>query len=76
MPPELFCLAWQACHSLPFEMWHAYNNRDASAAGSQAVLRPLGSPWVVNFRRKGLAGGLHLLGARPPSLVSERQLQI
>jgi len=39
MPPELFCLAWQACHSLPFEMWHAYNNRNAgrSAAGSQAA---------------------------------------
>ena len=61
MPPELFCLAWQACHSLPFEMWHAYNNRDASAAGSQAVLRPLGSPLGGQLSQEGIGWG-----ATPP----------
>ena len=23
--PEFFCLAWQACHSWPFDLWQGYN---------------------------------------------------
>jgi hypothetical protein len=71
MLPELFCLAWQACHSLPFEMWHVYNKPRWRPVGGMfagsfpppslplrgALRRGQIAVRVVRFRRNGLAGG-------------------
>jgi hypothetical protein len=80
MLPALFCSAWQACHSSPFEVWHAYNKSRWRPVGSMFAgsFPPPSLPparelrrgqialRVVKFRRNELAGGPHTPPTGPP----------
>jgi hypothetical protein len=61
--PEFFCLAWQACHSSPFDVWQGYNKLLwRSAACSQRLSAPF-APLRASFVEVKLPSGRSNLGA-------------